>query len=269
MEGPKIYRVLENIPETHDIFTLVLANEEGTPFEFRPGQFNMVYLHGVGEIPLSVASYPDKKNRLLHTIRAIGPVTEGFKALKPGDEIGIRGPFGTSWPMTKTGCDVLVIGGGVAFPPLRTAICQILENKRLYNRLTLLYGARTPSDILYSKDISRWREQGFDVQVTVDKTDEAWKGHVGVVTTLIKGRVYQPKNTLIFICGPEIMMHYTIKELMAIDVDEQHVYLSMERNMQCGVGFCGHCQFGPYFICKDGPIFSYAQIKPWLAIKEL
>jgi len=246
----------------------------------------MVSLFGIGEVPISISSYPHQKEVLLHTIRAVGSVTEGMQKLKKGDVIGVRGPFGTSWPMEKKDCDVLVIGGGVALPPLRTALYQlgrqkvalpplrtalyqISEQKDEYKKMTFLYGTRTPDDILFKKDMECWSQQGIDVQVSVDRGDADWKGHVGVVTSLIGKHVYNPKNTLVFVCGPEIMNYYAIKELLKARVDEKNIYVSMERNMQCGTGFCGHCQYGPYFMCKDGPIFSYPQIKKWLEIKEL
>jgi NAD(P)H-flavin reductase len=269
MELPTMFRVLSNVKETHDIFTLSLAAVDGTPFEFLPGQFNMLSLFGNGEVPLSICSDPRNKDILVHTLRSVGAVTEGLRNVRVGDELGVRGPFGTSWPMTKNNCDVLVIGGGVALPPLRTALYLMAGNLSQYKRVTFLYGARTPSDLLAGKDIEFWQQKGIDVQVTVDKADEGWKGHVGVVTTLIPSHVYDPGNTLVFTCGPEIMMHFAVKELLKASVPEENIYLSSERNMQCGTGFCGHCQFGPYFICKDGPVFAYPQIKKWLTIKEL
>ena len=192
-----------------------------------------------------------------------------MQKLKKGDTIGVRGPFGTAWPLSMKDCDVLVIGGGVALPPLRTALCHLASNRAHYKKVTLLYGSRTPDDIVYKQELDQWKEQGLDVQISVDRADPTWKGHVGVVTKLISPHIYNPKNTLVFVCGPEIMIQYALKELMIAGVTEENIFLSMERNMQCGVGFCGHCQYGPYFICKDGPVFSYPQLKKWLTIKEL
>ena len=269
MELPKIFTVRSNVHETNDVFTLGLTATDGKPFDFLPGQFNMLYLFGIGEIPVSICSSPDTKEILLHTIRAVGAVSNGLQKLKVGDEIGIRGPFGTSWPLSKKNCDVLIIGGGVALPPLRTSLYTLAANKQHYKKITFLYGARTPDDIMCKDDLECWKKSGIDVQISVDHPDEQWNGHVGVVTSLIATHIYNPKNTTTFICGPEIMIHFALKELIKAQVDEEQIYVSMERNMQCGVGICGHCQYGPYFMCKDGPVFSYPQIKKWFAIKEL
>ena len=269
MEQPKVFHVLSNVQNTHDIFTLELTAPDESPFEFLPGQCNMLYLFGHGEIPLSICSHPDTKEKLQHTIKAIGPVTEGLGKLKKGDAVGVRGPFGTSWPLNEKVKDILFIGGGVALPPLRTAMYHFIKQRSKYEHVTFLYGARTPQDILFKSELEGWREHGIDVEISVDRGDDSWKGPVCVVTKLINSHVYNPESTLVFLCGPEIMMHFAIKELEAKQVSEGNIYLSMERNMQCGVGFCGHCQFGPYFICKDGPIFPYTKVKKWLTIKEL
>jgi NAD(P)H-flavin reductase len=220
-------------------------------------------------VPISISGDPDKKDELVHTIRAVGAVTQGMQKLKPGDEIGVRGPFGSSWPLSGKDCDVLVIAGGVGLPPLRPALYRLAATRDQYKKITLLYGARTPEDIMYGQDMQRWKEQGLDVKVTVDRGDMSWSGSVGVVTSLIGKHLPNPKNTLVLICGPEIMIKFAVNELLAAETDERNIHISLERNMQCAVGFCGHCLYGPYFLCKDGPIFSYEQLKPLLFIKEL
>jgi NAD(P)H-flavin reductase len=189
--------------------------------------------------------------------------------LKAGDEIGVRGPFGTGWPLLKKQCDVLVIAGGIGLAPLRPALIHLAAHKDQYQNIALLYGARNPNDIIYKKDLEKWQEQGIKIETTVDFADVSWQGGVGVVTSLIKKNIKAPENTLVFICGPEIMIKFAVHELLGSKVDEKNIFMSLERNMQCAVGFCGHCQYGPYFLCKDGPVFSYEQLQHWLMIKEL
>lgn len=266
---PQPYTVLSNKKETSDIFTLELKALDHSSFNFAPGQFNMVYLFGFGEVPISISSDPADKSVLLHTIRSVGPVTEGLRKLGPGEEVGIRGPFGTAWPLSSKGREVLIVAGGVALAPLRAALCFLAQNLNQYQSVTLLYGARTPQDMMYKEELALWAKQGITVEVSVDHKDDVWQGPVGVVTNLISRHVHNPKNTLALVCGPEIMMHFSVLELVKAQVKEEQIFLSMERNMQCATGFCGHCQLGPYFMCKDGPIFRYPQLKKWLAIKEL
>lgn len=267
---PTCYQVQSITHETHDVFTLVLANQEKKyKHDFLPGQFNMLYQFGFGEVPISISNNPNEDQMLHHTIRAVGSVTKSMQKLKPGDEIGIRGPFGTHWPQTKKGCDVLVIAGGIGLAALRSALFTLADQSNEYHKITLLYGTRTVDDILYKNDMEAWKKQGIDIEVTLDYADVHWKGHVGVVTTLIHKHLPNPSNTLVLICGPEIMIHFTLHELLTAGIEESHIYISMERNMQCAAAFCGHCQFGPYFVCKDGPVFSYPQIKNFLTVKEL
>lgn len=267
---PEIYRVKANIHETSDIFTLVLSKRDGdTVPHFLPGQFNMLYLFGIGEIAISVSGHPNSTDVLAHTIRAVGYVTRGMQKLQEGDEITLRGPFGSSWPLSKKGCDVLVIAGGVGLAPLRPALLYLADQRDHYKKITLLYGARTPQDILYKNELQEWERRGIEVKVSVDVADLSWKGKVGVVTALIEKNLGNPENTLALLCGPEIMLKFAIHELLRTKIEQQNIYLAMERNMQCAVGFCGHCQYGPYFLCKDGPVFSLNQVRSWLTIKEL
>lgn len=267
---PKIYTVKSIEHETPDIFTLSLAkkDDENIP-SFQPGQFNMLYQFGIGESAISISGDPTKNEVLTHTIRAVGSVTKSLQKLKAGESIGVRGPFGSHWPLHKKDCDVLVIAGGIGFAPLRPALYMLEKQRQNYNKISLLYGTRTPSDILFKKDMEKWKTSGFDIEVTLDYADPTWQGQIGVVTYLIKKHLINPLNTLVLICGPEIMIKFAIIELMRSNVDRNNIFASLERNMQCAVGFCGHCQYGPYFLCKDGPVFCYEQLESWLTIKEL
>lgn len=267
MQVPKCLTIKSITQDTHDVFTLVLENEE--EHHFLPGQFNMLYPFGIGESAISLSGDPHNSRLLTHTIRAVGSVTRSLQQLKAGDQIGVRGPFGNGWPLSKKGCDVLLIAGGIGFAPLRSALFFLSEHIRGYGKITLLYGTRTTDDILFKNDMEVWKKKGIAVEVTLDYADSQWRGHVGVVTRLIKNHLPHPDHTLVLVCGPEIMIQFTLHELMALGCDENNIYVAMERKMQCAVGFCGHCLYGPHFICKDGPIFSFPQIKDLIFIKEI
>jgi len=278
--APPLRPVMEPVPcrvtsvakETHDTFTLAAAPPPGDPISaFEPGQFSMLYVYGVGELPISISGDPAVRESLTYTIRSVGQVTYQLVTRQPGDFIGVRGPFGSSWPLKEArGKSVLIVAGGIGLAPLRPAIYSILRHRGDYNRLVILYGSRSPRDLLYKKEFAAW---GLlpDTQAlcTVDYGGVTWRGHVGVVTTLFRHVRMQPKETVAMICGPEIMMRYAARELEARGLPPEQIYLSMERNMKCGAGFCGHCQMGPYFVCKHGPVFSYPQIKPCLDLYEL
>jgi NAD(P)H-flavin reductase len=266
---PEPYRVKTIRHDTADVFTVTLTSVgEGIP-PFQPGQFNMLYLFGLGEVAISIASDPSKKHELVHTIRAVGSVTAGLQKLKEGDEIGVRGPFGSAWPLIWPGSDILVVVGGVGFAPLRAALFDLAARRKQYRQVTLLYGARDPDDVIYKEEIAFWQKKGIQVEITVDRADASWKGPVGVVTPLIQKHIVDPANTVAFVCGPEIMMQRAASELTAASVPEERLFLSLERNMQCALGFCGRCQYGPYFICKDGPVFPHKELHKWLGIQEL
>ncbi len=267
---PEPYQIQSVSTDTADVFTLVLANSNGkSSANFMPGQFNMLYHFGCGEAAISISGHPKFPQQVVHTIRAVGSVTKNLQTLQPGDEIGVRGPFGSFWPLERKFRHVLVIAGGIGLAALRSALLTLSDNFKDYQSITLLYGTRKSEDILYRQDLESWKRQGMQVEITLDYADKHWPGHVGVVTSLIKAHVQHPKDTLVLICGPEIMMRFALHELLAAQVDEDNIYISMERHMQCAVAFCGHCQLGPYFLCKDGPVFSYTQIKDYFYIKEL
>ena len=268
--APVPARVQRRRRETHDTFTLELAPEDGRPWPFSPGQFNMLYLFGVGEVPISISGDPGTPEVLLHTTREVGIVTGAMQQLRPGDYLGLRGPFGSAWPLAEAeGRNVIVIAGGIGLAPLRPVLYHLMTHRERYNRVMILYGARTPDDILFKKDLGRWSAR-LDVEVfaTVDRGTRRWRGSVGVITTLIPHTPIEPENTTVMVCGPEIMMHYTINELHRRGVGSDQIYVSMERNMKCAIGLCGHCQFGPHFVCKDGPVFRFDQIEDLFRVRE-
>jgi NAD(P)H-flavin reductase len=269
---PEIFRIELVKRETHDTFTLRLAPvDKDREIFFKPGQFNMLYHHGFGEVPISISGDPVDSTAYIHTIRAVGNVTKALKKLTAGDTVGIRGPFGKPWPVENArGDDLVIIGGGIGLAPLRPTIYQALADRKSYGKILLLYGTRTPRDILYKKELERWRSR-FDltVDLTVDSGRSDWAGNVGVVTTLIPAAKFDSYHTTVFICGPEIMMRYVIIELQRKNVPDEKIYISMERNMKCGIGLCGHCQMGPIFVCKDGPVFNYTEIKKLLGRREM
>jgi NAD(P)H-flavin reductase len=266
------YRVSRVRKETFDTFTLELepANGAGAA-AFAPGQFNMLYVFGVGEIPISISGDPDKPQTLVHTTRAVGAVTNAMSRFKPGDSLGVRGPYGAAWPVEQAeGNDVVIVAGGIGLAPLRPALYRLLSRRDRYGRIVLLYGARTPKDILFQKELEHWRSRlDLEVYVTVDRGTPGWRGNIGVVTTLIAKAPFDKLNTVAMVCGPEIMMRFTIMELRKRGVGAESIYISMERNMKCGVGFCGHCQFGPTFICKDGPVYRFDAIEEWFGKREI
>jgi len=258
--------------ETPDTFTLALEPpQEADGTRFLPGQFSMLWRFGVGELPISISGDPAEHGRLTYTVRSVGQATNALIGETIGSGIGVRGPFGTGWPIEAArGRDVVLAGGGIGLAPLRPVIYHVLGNRKDYGRLVVLYGARSPRDLLYRKELASWaRQPDTQVLVTVDYGGISWHGHVGVVTTLFKYARLQPARSVAMICGPEIMMRFVTRELDAHGLKREDIYLSMERNMKCAVGFCGHCQYGPHFICKDGPVFPYASIQPLLEKYEL
>jgi NAD(P)H-flavin reductase len=270
--APQPCWVRDVVKETHDTFTLVLEPSNGAHASpFQPGQFSMLWVFGVGELPISISGDPVRDDRLTYTVRAVGPATNTLVSQSAGDSVGVRGPFGAGWPMdTAKGKDVIVVAGGIGLAPLRPLIYQVLAHRKDYGRLVLLYGARSPKEMLYRKELAAWaRHRDTQVLVTVDYGGLSWRGHVGVVTTLFKHVRLQPARSIAVICGPEIMMRFVTHDLERLGLVPQDIYLSMERNMKCAVGFCGHCQYGPHFICKDGPVFRYDQIRPLLDKYEL
>jgi NAD(P)H-flavin reductase len=270
---PRAYRVQRVRHELRDTWTLTLlpVEEEADALAYQPGQFSMLYAFGIGEIPISVSGDLARQKALIHTVRAVGAVSRALCALKPGDVVGVRGPFGSAWPLAAAaGRDVLVIAGGIGLAPLRPVIYELLAHRERYGRVALLDGARTPADLLVRAEVERWRARGkIEVLVTVDRGSTTWTGSVGVVTRLVERAHFDPATAIAFICGPEIMMRFAARELLARGLTADRIYVSLERNMQCAVAHCGHCQFGPVLVCRDGPVFRYDHVADLLLQREL
>jgi NAD(P)H-flavin reductase len=269
---PQPYSVRAVAKETPDTFTLRLEPEDAAhEAAFQPGQFSMLWAFGVGELPISISGDPGMNDSLVYTVRSVGQATHSLVNQQVGNSVGVRGPFGTGWPADAArGRDVIIVAGGIGLAPLRPLIYHILRNRKEYGRMVVLYGTRSPRDLLYRKELAAWaRNRETQVLVTVDYGGLGWHGHVGVVTTLFKYARLQPATSIAMVCGPEIMMRFVTRELENQGLSRDSIYLSMERNMKCAVGFCGHCQYGPHFICKDGPVFRYEQIRNLLEKYEL
>jgi NAD(P)H-flavin reductase len=255
--------------EIGDVFTWSLSPP--APFSYRPGQFNMLYVHGVGEVPISIAGLDAQGGGVIHTIRAVGTVTRAMAELVAGDVAYVRGPYGTAWPVEAAiGHDVLFVAGGLGLPPLCPAIREVLEHRSDYGRVSIIYGARSPEEIVYRDELARWRGRfDVDVEVTVDRAGRDWRGAVGVVTRFVADTPLVAAQTVAFVCGPEIMMRFVLRELEARGVAASQVWVSLERSMKCGVGLCGHCQLGGHFVCKDGPVYRADRVAPLLYVREL
>lgn len=267
--APRFLTVRARTQETADVATLEIAADGA--FAFRPGQFNMLYAFGVGEVAISIAGDPARTDTITHTIRAVGPVSTALTRLRPGERIGLRGPFGSDWPVAAaTGSDVLIIGGGIGLVPLRPAIHHLLGHRAEYGRVAILYGAREPTEMLYPRELEAWaRTPDLQLQVTVNRAGPDWTGHVGYVTDLLGEVRFDPANTVAMICGPEPMIRATVVALQDRGVAASRMHVSLERNMKCAIGLCGHCQFGPHFICKDGPVYRYDRIADLMSVREL
>lgn len=268
---PALYRVETVERELADVVTLTLAPVSGARPSFIPGQFNMLYAFGIGEAAISLSGSPAGDDRFVHTVRDVGAVSGAITRLEPGATIGVRGPFGAGWPVKEVeGSDVLIIAGGLGLAPVRPAIYEIFANRERYGRVSILFGSRNPSDMLYRHELEEWRQRlDVDIDVTVDHADPDWRGNVGVVPNLVKRAAFDPDETVAFICGPEIMMRFTVAALDEMGVTADRIHLSMERNMKCAIGLCGHCQFGPTFVCKDGPVMRYDRIAGIFTVREI
>ncbi|GGM21803.1 oxidoreductase [Streptomyces fumigatiscleroticus] len=270
-EVPLPYRVTRVRPETADTVSVALAPAgEESLAPFMPGQFAMVYAFGVGEIPVSVSGIGD--HELEHTVRSVGAVSAALCALRPGGRIGLRGPFGTGWELGRAaGRDLLVVAGGIGLAPLRPLVTAALAAPHAYGRLNLLVGARTPDDLPYAGQVHAWSASHGPpyCQVTVDRPAPAWRGRVGVVTTLLNGAAFAPGNTTAFVCGPEVMIRVTARELVHRGLAPHRIRVSLERNMRCATGHCGHCQLGGVLLCRDGPVIGWDRAESLLSAREL
>jgi NAD(P)H-flavin reductase len=262
---PLPFRVTERAAETADTWTLRLEPDGEDPLpRFAPGQFAMLYAFGAGEAPISVSALP-----LVHTIRAVGAVTNALCAAQPGDRVGVRGPFGTAWPVEAAdGADVVVVAGGIGLAPLRPFVHHVLEHRDRYGRIAILYGGRSPEELLYPGELERWRDRA-QVEVIVDGAPRGWRGRVGVVTKLIPLAEIDPENAVALVCGPEVMIRFTAAALRERGLAPERIHVSLERSMSCAIGLCGHCQLQHLFVCRDGPVFTLDAVEPLMSVREL
>ncbi len=267
---PFAYRVLGKRQELEDTWTLELEPAGDGVGEFRPGQFAMLYAFGSGEVAISVSGGIGARGRLVHTVRAVGAATRALCACEPGDSLGVRGPFGSEWPLAEAeGGDVVVITGGIGLAPLRPAIERLIAKRDSYGSILVLYGARSPEEMLYERQLGSWREAGIEVETTVDSAPAGWKGRVGLVTTLIPPAGFEGERTTALVCGPEVMMRFVATALRDRGVAPERIHVSLERNMKCAIGHCGHCQLAHQFVCKDGPVFPYRRVETLMGVREL
>jgi NAD(P)H-flavin reductase len=267
---PRPYRVRRRWHESHDTVTMSLEALDGIDLSHQPGQFNMLYSFGVGEVPISISGHYRRGGPLLHTLRVVGAVSAALGRAKRGDVIGVRGPFGTGWGVDDAeGTDLVLVAGGIGLAPLRSALHHALRRRRRFERVVLLVGARSPEEIVFRRELDRLAaREDIAVEVTVDRAGQGWRGNVGVVTQLIPRASFDPTNALALVCGPEVMMRFCATALLGRGMPPERIRVSLERNMQCAIGWCGHCQLGPEFVCKEGPVRSWAQAAPLLAVKE-
>lgn len=262
------YVVADRVAETRDSATLTLVAVDEPLAPFRPGQFTMIAVPGVGEIAVSISGNPRYENTLVQTVRAVGAVSRAIHDATPGTVLGMRGPFGTDWDLPGAeGYDLLVVAGGIGLAPLRPVLFGALADRDRYGRITLVQGARTPAEFLYRRRVRAL--SGITVVSTVDHPVPGWRGGVGLVTAPLATVPLEPGRTMAFLCGPEVMMRFSAELLRERGIPDEHILLSLERNMKCGIGLCGHCQLGPLLVCRDGPVVHYGQVRGLLSVKEL
>lgn len=266
---PYPYRVARVERRSHDTVS-VSIDASDRPLRFEPGQFSMLYVHGMGSAPISISSDPAEPTLVEHTIRDVGVVTGALVRLRAGDVVGVRGPFGRPWPMgVARGRHLVVIGGGIGLAPVRPAVLDALARLDEHRSLHVLVGARSPADLLFADDLERWRDLGAHLGVTVDAAGPPWRGRVGLVTRLVRELAVDPVETTVLCCGPEVMLRFVARETRAVGVPDEALWVTTERTMRCGVGTCGHCQLGPFLLCRQGPVFSWPEVGRWLEVREL
>jgi NAD(P)H-flavin reductase len=268
--APHAATVTERTQESPGIFTLKLRFDDPAlqeAYRFAPGQFNMLYQYGVGEAPISIMSDPEERESIGHTIRAVGRVTHGLAALQPGDRVGLRGPFGRGWPLQDIGGnDIVLVTGGLGCAPVVSVIHYVLRRRERFGKLVIIQGVRHAQDLIWREQYDRWAAlPNTQVLVAANEGSSGWPWHVGVVTDLFGLAQFNASRAVVMMCGPEGMMRAAATSLIDRGLAEAQIYLSLERNMQCAVGRCGHCQIGGAFVCRDGPVFSWGEIKGLLA----
>ncbi|MEX2557740.1 MAG: FAD/NAD(P)-binding protein [Actinomycetota bacterium] len=266
---PRRFRVAAKRRQTADTVTLGLEPIDGEPLRFRPGQFDMLYAFGVGEAPISFSGA--RGARVEHTIRAVGAVTRALCAARRGAVLGLRGPFGTGWDLESAeGADLVIAGGGIGLAPLKPVVEAIIARRKRYGRVAVLVGARSPDLLLFRRELERWRGRfDMDVAISVDGATPDWRGNVGLITDLIPRARFDPGSAVAMLCGPEVMMRFVAAALGDRGLNPSSIHVSMERNMRCAIGHCGHCQFGPTFVCKEGPVYPYEIVARLMAIREI
>ena len=267
---PRPFRVHHVRRDTADTSTLWLEPVDGDPLAFAAGQFTMLLAFGVGEVPISVSGDPGDPGLLQHTIRDVGGVTSALVRARPGDVLGVRGPYGVGWGVRDgAGGDVVVVAGGIGLAPLRPALLELLAHRGEFRNAVLVYGARSPHDLLFTEEMAGWAAAGLEVAWTVDHAPSGYVGRVGLVTTLLPRVTFDPASALALVCGPEVMMGHVADDLVQIGMPPARVRLSLERNMRCGVGLCGHCQLRELFLCVDGPVVALDRAAPLVSVREL
>jgi len=268
---PTFFRVTRKIQETPDTFTFELAPPEKMSLAFAPGQFNMLYAFGVGEVPVSMSGDPGSTESYWHTIKVVGNVTKALSRLEAGDPIGVRGPFGKPWPLDSCrGKDIVIIAGGIGLAPLRSFVYHLIKRREEFGRVALLYGSREPSEIVFFEELDGWKKKlDHNVHVTVDFASPEWRGNVGVVTNLLPQVPFPLDDAIGLLCGPEIMLRFAASDLNQRGMRSENIFLAMERNMKCAIGHCGRCQYLDNFVCKDGSILPYSKVGPFLSKKEI
>jgi NAD(P)H-flavin reductase len=268
---PRPFVVRSARRETADTVTLCLEPRYGDPLVFRPGQFTMIGVPGRGEVPISISGDPCEPGLLQHTVRSVGDASHALTRAGPGDLLLVRGPFGTGWEVERAvGGDVLIVAGGIGLAPLRPAVLEVLAGRDRYRRAVLVVGCRTPDRLLFVEELQQWRARlDLDVLLTVDAAPSGWHGRVGLVTGLLAAADVDPARTHAFVCGPEVMMRLVADAVLRLGVPAPRTRLSLERNMKCGVGLCGHCQLREHFVCTDGPVFGYDVLAPLLTTRGL
>lgn len=269
---PRPFQVVSTRQETHDVTTIMLEPGDGRScFMFEPAQIVMVGLPGVGEVPISISSHPDGSRCIALTIRAAGAVTSGILDVPVGGTLSIRGPYGVPWPMDLAlGNETLFVAGGLGLAPLRSALLAVADDVEPTTPSVLLYGAKTPGDLLFRADLEIWSEQeALEVITTTDRGDETWDGRVGLVTEFLDEALERLDEPVTLLCGPDVMIRIVCGELIDRGRPADSIWVTMERNMKCGIGLCGHCQFGPHFLCKDGPVFRYDRVMALFGIAEV
>jgi NAD(P)H-flavin reductase len=269
---PEAFRVRRREQETDDTWTLELEPTDGAgPGTFEPGQFNMLYAFGVGEVPISICGDPAHPEPLLHTVRAVGSVTESICAAHPGEQLGVRGPYGSSWPVDEAaGRDLVIVAGGLGLAPLRPAVLAAMTRREDFREVLVLYGGREPEQLLYRDELGRWAsEPGLQLGLTVDSASGDWAGDVGVVTKLIDRAEFDSERAICLVCGPEVMMRFAVRALLDRAVAAEHIHVSIERNMKCAITQCGRCVFGPTYACREGPVMRLSDVELFFRLREV